>query len=389
MRSIYRMMFAAAVMVMSPSEIVAQDPSVSRADSVKKYRFLGKTSRDKNDHRAIVDYYTKLLEFQPSNRSTLYYIGRAHLGLGDQQGAKGAFLAAAAIDSNHTNTALSLFQIFSADAQPDSAWVFLRRLLREKPDDTRLLGYRRNIADLYRRQSQPRAALTHYERLVEHTAVPAAERAELAELIAVLYSDLGDAQSALAWRQRTLGQHKAGDQIETLRKMVDLQLQTGKTEAAFATLRKLTVADSAGRFAHFLRMSELGERHRNDSVLLAGLEGMARVQPDDLENVATLAQFHIKAGDTEAAMQWIERGLDRRAGHAHLLILRGDLLHEAGNEDDAVASFQSALADPNWEAVAQQRIWQILPPETEEEKLRRQFFGSGTSDDDSSGVSGG
>ncbi|MBT6146318.1 MAG: hypothetical protein HOH74_12850, partial [Gemmatimonadetes bacterium] len=169
-------------------------------------------------------------------------------------------------------------------------------------------------------------------------------------------------------------------QIETLRKMVDLQLETGDFRAAFKSLRKLTVADSSGRYSHFLRMSEIGERHSDDKIRLVGLEGMARVQPDDLENVATLVQFHIQAQDVDAAMRWIDRGLKRSASHAHLLILQGDLLYEAGKEDDAVASFELARIDPNWEAVAQQRIWQIHPPETEEEKLRREFFGDSSTD---------
>ena len=367
----------------------AQEESVSTVDSVRKYRFLGKTARDKGEIQAIIDYYSELLKYQEPDRRTLFYIGRAYLRLGDQEGAKGAFLHAAAIDSSHANTALSLFQIFSAETKPDSAWLFLERLLKAKPSDPRLLGYRRNIADLHRRQSHPRAALVHYEELVDNKAVPAGVRTELAELIAVLYSDLGDAQSALAWRRRTLGQEGEGNQIETLRKMVDLQLETQDFKAAFATLRQLTQIDSAGRYSHFLRMAEIGERRRNDGMKLAGLEGMASVQPDDLETVATLAEYHIQGERSEAAMHWIDRGLGRQPEHAHLLILRGDLLYEAGSEDDAVASFESAMADPNWAAVAQQRIWQIRPPETEEEKLKRQFFGGGTPDSETSEVSGG
>lgn len=366
------------VAVLASQAVSAQDEAISVPDSVRKYRFLGKTSRDKDDHQAVVDYYTQLLKYQAPDRRTLFYIGRAYLGLGDQSGAKGAFLGAAAIDSTHKNTALSLYQIFSDESKPDSAWVFLQRLLRSSPNDPRLLGYERTLGDLHRRQSKPQAALIHYERLADHRELKDSQKAELAELIAGIYSDLGDAESALAWRQRTLEGADGAEQIETLRKMVDLQLETGDFKAAFATLRKLTVADSAGQFSHFMRMSEIGERRSNDKIRLAGLEGMARVQPDDLENVATLVQFHIQAEDIEAAMQWIDRGLQRRANDAHLLILRGDLQFEAGNEEDAVASFESARTDPNWASVAQQRIWQIHPPETEEERLRREFFGTGT-----------
>jgi len=374
---------AAAMALLLSSAVEAQAEAVVKADSVKKYLFLGKTSRDKKDHQAVVDYYTELLKYQEPDRQTLslFHIGRAHLALGAQAGAKVAFLEAAALDSAHVNTALSLYQIFSSESKPDSGWVFLKRLLEKKPNDTRLLRFRQALGDQHRRRANAEAALFHYEELANHRAIAAELRAVLTERIAVIYSDLGDAEAALAWRQRLLGE-TGTHQIETLRKMVDLQLETGDFDAAFATLRELTISDSAGRYSHYLRLAELGERRGDEDVRLVGLEGMAQVQPDDLENVATLVQFHIQAGDTDAAMQWIGKGLGRQSGHAHLLILRGDLLREAGKAEDAVASFESALADPNWEAVAQQRIWQIHPPETEEEKLRRQFFGSDSSGDD-------
>ena len=53
----------------------------------------------------------------------------------------------------------------------------------------------------------------------------------------------------------------------------------------------------------------------------------------------------------------------------------GDLQVVRGAEEDALASFAKAREDPEWESVAQQRIWQLRPPETEEEKLKREFFG--------------
>ena len=52
-----------------------------------------------------------------------------------------------------------------------------------------------------------------------------------------------------------------------------------------------------------------------------------------------------------------------------------DLLLREGAEDEAVTAYEKAMSDPAWERVAQQRIWKIHPPETEEEKLKREFFG--------------
>ena len=65
-------------------------------------------------------------------------------------------------------------------------------------------------------------------------------------------------------------------------------------------------------------------------------------------------------------------------------MLRGDLLGRQDAEEEAIAEYELALRDPNWAAVAQQRIWQLRPPETEEEKLRRQFFGGDDAEEEGS-----
>ena len=73
----------------------------------------------------------------------------------------------------------------------------------------------------------------------------------------------------------------------------------------------------------------------------------------------------------------MDKGLKEDPEDAHLLVLRGDELVRTGDEEGAIAAFEKARANPAWEKIAQQRIWQIRPPETEEEKLIKQFFGGG------------
>jgi hypothetical protein len=57
-------------------------------------------------------------------------------------------------------------------------------------------------------------------------------------------------------------------------------------------------------------------------------------------------------------------------------------VHYEAPEDSVIAEYEKALHDPNWASVAQQRIWQIRPPETEEEKLKKSFFGQSSAEDD-------
>ena len=81
----------------------------------------------------------------------------------------------------------------------------------------------------------------------------------------------------------------------------------------------------------------------------------------------------------KTAEEWIDRGLALAPRHAHLQLLRGDIMVRRGDEEEAIEAYETALDDPDWRSVAQQRIWQLRPPETEEEKLKREFFGDASS----------
>ena len=358
------------------------------ADSVRKYKFLGKTARDKGDHAEVVDYYTRLLGFQPNYHAAHYYVARAHLGLGNQAGAKKALLAAVALKPRHANTNLLLFQVYAGENQPDSAWIYLGPLVAASPGQAKYREYRRTVADLLRRAGNVTGAIDHYQAIAADPTTPDSTRQELIELLAVLYDDQDEPSKALLWRQKLTGSSGA-DEIESMSKTVDLQVETKDYAGAWTTLRTLTRIDSAGRYSHFVRMSELGERIGKPAMRLSGLEGMARSQPKDVETVATIAQIHLHDEDLVAAESWLQRGLRQVPLDAQLHMLRGDLLmRREAHEDTIIAEYEVALQDPNWAAVAQQRIWQIRPPETEEEKLRKSFFGQGEADSSQDKVGG-
>ena len=56
-------------------------------------------------------------------------------------------------------------------------------------------------------------------------------------------------------------------------------------------------------------------------------------------------------------------------------MLKGDILFQAKKNQAAIILYERAMRQPDWERIAQQRIWNINPPETEEEKLKKAFFG--------------
>ena len=367
--------------------MAAPDPAasaeVSVADSVIKYKWLGKNARVEKEYEDVVKYYTQLIKYDPGYHRAHYSMGRAFLELGRPAEAKRALLSAAAIDSAHVNTNLTLYTLYLNDAAADSAWRFLGPVLRARPDEPRYAEHRHKLADLYRRNGRPVEAIEHYGALAESAALPEQTRNELYELLAVMNEDQGNAPAALGWRQRLTAVGGAG-QVESLTRIVDLQIATEDYTGAHESLRQLVGIDSAGRYAHYVRMSELGDTAGDPAVRLEGLEGMAREQPKDLQTVATIAEIHLNADDLKAAAHWISGGLRRSPDNAHLRLLRGDLLRRQDAEEEAIAEYELALRDPNWAAVAQQRIWQLRPPETEEEKLRRQFFGGDDAEEEES-----
>jgi len=372
------LLLSVLLVVVATTQTVAQ---MAVTDSVRKYKFLGKTARDKSDHVDVVDYYTRLLTFKKDYHLAHYYTARAQLALGNREAAKAALLSAVALKPRHANTNLLLFQVYSGQNKPDSAWAHLGLLVAANPGQAKYRAYRRTIADLYRRAGKVTTAIGHYEAIAEDAATPEALRRELRELLAVLYDDLGDASQALVWRQKLAGGGQV--EVESLSKMVDLQIETKDYKGACATLETLTRIDSAGRYSHFHRMFELGEISADRAMELAGLEGMASCQPKDLETVAIIAQIHLNRNDLKAVDSWLLRGLRQAPKNAQVRVPRGDLLvrYEA-SEDSVIAEYEKALHDPNWASVAQQRIWQIRPPETEEEKLKKSFFGQSSAKDD-------
>jgi len=258
---------------------------------------------------------------------------------------------------------------------PDPAALYLERVLRLKPDEPQYHRLRRDLGDLYSRQGNTRQALHQYVSLAE--GGPPDQ--QLIELIARLYEDLGEAAQALAWRQRLLSSQGGDslDQRSTLESMVDLQVETGDTTAAFATLLQLVRLDSLNRYAYYSRLVQVAEKAGNSSMRLKGLEGMAQANPKDPAPLVKLAEWHLNAGATATAEKWVERGLRVDPKDAYLQVLKGDCLARRGAEEEAIAVFEKAKADPAWADIAQQRIWQLRPPETQEEKLKREFFGKG------------
>ena len=343
----------------------AEAEEIATADSIRKYKYLAKTARQSKEYDRAIGYYTTLLQYSPQDLKAAFFLGKVYYDKKDFAGARIALRRAVSIDSLHLNSNLLLYSVYQAIDLPDSAAWSLERALLKKPDAAE---HRRKLADLYRREGHNERAVAHYEQLV----ADGSEDAELFEILAVLHEDLGQVEQALAWRLE--GGTGGADQLESI---VELQLEVGDVKGAYDSLLELARVDSQNAYSYYNRLASIAAKAGDDTMRVEGLKGMIEADPKDLESVAELVEWHQGRGEFASAKAWLKRGLKGNSEDAHLLLLKGDSLVREGDEEGAIAAFEKAKADPAWEKIAQQRIWQLRPPETEEEKLKRQFFGGG------------
>ena len=342
------------------------------ADSILKYRFLAKSAGDQKNYPAAISYYRRFFEFKPDDQRAHYRLGRVYYESRDLDAARLSLAEALRLDSTHVNTNLVLFRVLREQGDTHAAAACLERVLAQRPADD---ANRRLLADLYRHQNRAAQALAHYTRL----AAGRPGDLELAEMISVLYEESGQAALALKWRQEVLANtsRSAADQRESLDATARLQQQLGEIDAAAETLLRLARLDTVSGYAYYSRIATMAETAARNDLRQRGLEGMVEANPRDLNSVALLAEIRLAGGDRVTVRRLLNGGLGIDPKHSRLQLLNGDLLALEGAEDQAIAAFEIARQDPSWERVAQQRIWNLRPPETEEEKLKRAFFGGG------------
>ncbi|MCY3666455.1 MAG: tetratricopeptide repeat protein [Gemmatimonadetes bacterium] len=350
----------------------ANENEVAIADSIRKYKYYAKTARLNKEYDRAIGYYTTVLQYSPQELTAAYFLGQLYFKeKKDLDNARIALRRVVSIDSLHLNSNRLLYTIYQAIGEADSAALSLERVLLKKPN----AADRHKLADLYRREGRNERAIAHYEQLVEaeREDTTGVEDAELIEILAVLHQELGQVDQALEWRKLQVeGGTGGADQLESI---VELKLEVGDVEGAYDTLLELAKVDSQNAYSYYNRIASIASEEGDDTWRFKGLKGMVEADPKDLKSIAELVEWHQGRGEFASAKEWLRRGLKVNPEDAHLLLLKGDNLVREGDEEGAIAAFEKAKADPAWEKVAQQRIWQLRPPETEEEKLKRQFFG--------------
>ena len=169
---------------------------------------------------------------------------------------------------------------------------------------------------------------------------------------------------------------KHPDDLDALKEAADVCLAMNNPVSASQHLRRIAENDSTD-ISCLIKLEDI-YRHQNDTHnLIWAIEQHHGESPRDCVLIGELAELLFREGKTEKGLEYLQKGLEISTDDGKLRILMGEYFRSRGEIEKALREYERALQDSTWRASAQEFIWQIQPPESEEEKAEREFFNSG------------
>ncbi len=366
--------FAMLVMVLV-SAGRADERHETAADSLlaarKHFSFAVQYKQSGSLEKAL-DNYERSLDFVDSLYQVHYSYADLLMKLDRKEEARRELLATLRLNPSHFNSAAILAGQYYEEACYDSALVMYEIMLEGRPDDPAI---RASVARLRSYLGKDGDALESFMTMIgDGTATPADH--ERALEIAISRGET-DTVGRILELSRTNG----ADIPSLFTTAAAYFMKTGDTGAAMRNLLA-AVERNPSDIESYERLADIAEKTGDAALAAKALAGLHSNMPENVEILTALAENHLQAGRESEAVALIDTGLSLAPENGKLHILKGTWHREQGRPDEAVAEFEAALADERWEPVARQFIWQIRPPETDEEKAERNFFERSRKQDD-------
>jgi len=346
------------------SQVSAKEDSLLKA---KKHFSFAVQYKKSESYELARKNYLESIAYNDTVYQVHYSYGDLLIKMNRPHEARHEFARSLDLNPEHYNSASMLARLCYEAADYDSALAAFELMYRLKPDDHQAL---RNIASLREHLGMKRKALEAYTALAESGKADT----DILERASGIAAELGEWKTSLQFT--TLMLEDSPDDTELLRRGAQACLELGDPKEALV---------------HAEELASLGE---TDIVILERIEQLAlrigdtetRINALTLHNAADrrntgitaeLAENLLVRGKQELAAEYIAKGLEIKPDDGRLRILMGNYYHKRGENDKAIAEYEAALKDERWKDDAQQFIWQIRPPASEDEKAEREFFERG------------
>ncbi len=336
----------------------------------KHYSFAKEYDKNRMYEDAILQYQ-KSLSFRADNPNVHYDLANLLYRLERYQEAQQQCFQCLQIDSTFVLAHYLLALLWYEAANYDSAIIEFEKTMALDSSYTQI---HRTLADLYSYKGLTEKALQQYLRAAEvGWSSSQEENFQTLLYLGNLFANRGFLAEAISCYRYGLT-FKKDEQL--LEKLARLQLESGFYRGALDSYLSLAQTDTTNDRL-FLKIADISVKLGATDRAIFALEKLAALRPTDPEPLSHLAEIYLQQGEFETAKTYIDRGLAVDQDNPHLYVLKGEYHKNKGAKKVALTYFKKALSDPTWGKYAQRMIWEIQPPLTEEEKLKREFFGRG------------
>jgi len=342
----------------------AQEDSLYNA---KKHFSFAVQHKNNKDYELALEQYKLSISYADTVYQVHFSFADLLLKMGRPLEARMEYLTSLKLNPSHSKSASMLAKLYYESAGYDSALVMYEIMYRLEPENMDILA---GIAGLREYLGMKSEALEAYDELIGHGETTY-ENLMRASSLALTMDEFEKAYNFLS-----IVLEKHPDDLDALKNAAAASLAMNKPVSASQHLRRIAEIDSTD-ISSLTKLEDIYRLLNDTRNLIWALERHHSVSPQDCILIGELAELLLREGKTKKGLEYLGKGLEISPGDGKLRILMGEYFRGRGETEKALKEYKIALQDSNWRASAQEFIWQIQPPESEEEKAEREFFNSG------------
>jgi len=345
---------------------MSAETAASHADSLLKARkhfsFAVQYKKSGNYEQAF-ENYRRSIAYNDTVYQVHYSFADLLMKMNRPLEARREYAASLRLNPNHYKSALMLSKLYYEAAEYDSALTAYETLYRLKPEDPEVLE---TIAALRDYTGRKKEALDAYGELIARGG-DTFDNCLRAASAAV---SVGDMEAGDRFIRKALA--KRPDDRNAL--LLAYRISAGRNDLSSATRYLRRLAEIDPDTAVMEKLEKISRARGDTENLMWALKHRHELEPDDVTTIGELAELLFREGEEAQALSYLEKGLKLSPDDGRLHILAGNYYHRKGDLRRALEEYEAALKDEKWKSSAQQFIWRINPPETEAEKIEKEFF---------------
>ncbi|MFC1693449.1 hypothetical protein ACFL1R_08095 [Candidatus Latescibacterota bacterium] len=365
-------MYITFILLLLQTDAAADE--ISKADSLlnaKKHFSFAVQYKKNKDYASAYEQYVRSIAYNDTVYQVHFSFADLLIKMNRPVKARCELLRSLTLNPSHYQSAAGLASLYYESAQYDSALVLYEKMYCFKPGKELLAS----IAGLRNYLGKKEEALEAYTELIK-SGEDSYEILMNASSLAVAVGKLDKGQQFI-----TLALQKKPGDNDALKAAAKISLARDDTKSSILYLRQLVESGSNDLWI-ITKLEDIYRYTGNTKNLIRVLERHHKLIPGDSKVIGDLSELLFSVSETNRGAEYVKKGLELSPNDGKLRILLGDYYVSQNETEKALKEYRIALKDEKWRSSAQQLIWRIEKPLTEEEKVEKDFFERGKQNPD-------